>query len=473
MSIASGFGSVLGTSSGIQNLAHSLAARLGGSPGTYFQQLKAASFRNVSFVALGGVSNFGRRVDIHEYPYRDTPWAEDLGRATRHFAVSGYLVGDDVIAQRDLLIAACEQSGVGKLIHATYGELNVTLLQFRTIERWDKGRYFEIEFEFVESGERVFPSSITATTTGLIEAALGADAAASLDFVSNALTTLSAGAATLQTYVVSALGWYTAAKNVVVDARNLFRLLTNLPGDFGRFAGASDVPAFSTTGEVSNSQNTVSSLTVQAVANRAAVDDAGEALSASAASISAATASDYAAAAAGLASAVLAAAPAPDDAIRLLSDLSTYTNDSPTTSSTIGASMATAQEAATDLFRRSCISAVAQAAAQYQPTSSDDAAQMRDTVTALIDAEIVIAGDQGEDDTYSAMKSLRAAVVADLNARGGALAAIKTFQFPASLPALTLANRIYRDAGRADELVEQASPVHPAFMPRSFKALSV
>ncbi|MDR5813314.1 DNA circularization N-terminal domain-containing protein [Caballeronia sp. LZ033] len=206
MSIASGFGSVLGTSSGIQNLAHSLAARLGGSAGTYFQQLNAASFRNVSFVSLGGMSNFGRRVDIHEYPYRDTPWAEDLGRATRHFAVSGYLVGDDVIAQRDLLIAACEQSGVGKLVHATYGELNVTLFQFRVIERWDKGRYFEIEFEFVESGERVFPSTITATTTGLIEAALGADAAASLDFVSNALTTLSAGAATLQTYVVSALG---------------------------------------------------------------------------------------------------------------------------------------------------------------------------------------------------------------------------------------------------------------------------
>lgn len=473
MSIASGFGSVLGTSSGIQNLAHSLAARLGGSAGTYFQQINVASFRNVRFVSLGGVSNFGRRVDIHEYPYRDTPWAEDLGRATRHFAVSGYLVGDDVIAQRDLLIAACEQSGVGKLVHATYGELNVTLLQFRAIERWDKGRYFEIEFEFVESGERMFPSTVTATTTGLIEAAFGADAAASLDFVSNALTTLSAGAATLQTYVVSALGWYTAAKNVVVDARNLFRLLTNLPGDFGRFAGASAVPAFSTTGEVSNSQNTVSSLTVQAVANRAAVDDAGAALTAFASSISAASASDYAAAAAGLASAVLAAAPAPDDAIRLLSDLSTYTNDSPTTSSTIGASMATAQAAATDLFRRSCISAVAQAAAQYQPTSSDDAAQMRDTVTALIDAEIVIAGDQGEDETYSAMKSLRAAVVADLNARGGALAAIKTFQFPASLPALTLANRIYRDAARADELVEQASPVHPAFMPRSFKALSV
>ncbi|BCQ23161.1 DNA circularization N-terminal domain-containing protein [Caballeronia sp. NK8] len=473
MSIASGAGAVLGTASGIQNLAHSLAARLGGSAQTYFQQLNVAKFRGVRFVSLGGASTFGRRVDVHEYPYRDKPWAEDLGRATRHFAISGYLVGDDVIQQRDMMIAACELDGVATLMHPTFGELDVTLLQFRTIERWDKGRYFELEFEFVEAGQKLFPSSSTSTISGLLEAVLGANAAASLDFVTNALTTISVGAAVLGTYVYSALGWYTTAKNVVVDARNLFRLLTNLPGDFGRFAGGSAVPAFSTTGEVSNSQNTVSSLTAQAVTNRAVVDSAGTALMSAAAAMSAAGAANYAAAAADLAAAVLAAAPAPDDAVRLLISLSSYSNTNPTTSSNIGIAMASAQGAASDLFRRACVAAVAQASSQYQPTSSDDAAAMRDTVTALIDAEIVIAGDQGADNTYDAMKTLRAAVVADLNTRGAALAAMKTFQFAASLPALVLANRMYRDAARADEIVGEANPVHPAFMPLSFKALSV
>lgn len=473
MSIASGAGAVLGASSGIQNLAHSLAARLGGSAQTYFQQLNVAKFRGVRFVSLGGASTFGRRVDVHEYPYRDKPWAEDLGRATRHFAVSGYLVGDDVIQQRDMMIAACELDGVATLMHPTFGELDVTLLQFRTIERWDKGRYFELEFEFVESGQKVFPSSFSGTRNALLAAVLGANAAAALDFAANALQTLSLGAAVLGAVVDTAVGWYNAAKNLVVDARNMFRLLVDLPGDFGRFAGSSSVPAFSTTGEVSNSQNSVASLTAQAVANRAAVDDAGAVLSSAASSLSTASSDAFAAAAASMASAVLATAAAPDDAIRLLISLASFTSSNQTTSSTIGTAMSTVQSASTDLFRRSCIAAVAQASSEYQPTSSDDAASMRDTVTALIDSEIQVAGDQGSDNTYDAMKTLRAAVVADLNARGGALAAMKTFQFAGSLPSLTLANRMYRDATRADELVEEADPIHPAFMPLTFKALSV
>jgi prophage DNA circulation protein len=45
--------------------------------------------------------------------------------------------------------------------------------------------------------------------------------------------------------------------------------------------------------------------------------------------------------------------------------------------------------------------------------------------------------------------------------------------FAGSLPALVLAHRIYDDAGRADQLVQQVQPVHPLFMPQSFQALAV
>ena len=83
-----------------------------------------------------------------------------------------------------------------------------------------------------------------------------------------------------------------------------------------------------------------------------------------------------------------------------------------------------------------------------------------------------IAGNQGEDDVYASLKALRQSVVADLDARGSGLAAIATFNFNATLPALTLANRLYRDATRSEELVAQAAPVHPAFVSTTFKALS-
>jgi prophage DNA circulation protein len=130
------------------------------------------------------------------------------------------------------------------------------------------------------------------------------------------------------------------------------------------------------------------------------------------------------------------------------------------------------QAACGDMFRRAAIASVALASSTYQPTSSDDAASMRDQVSALLDAEIDIAGDQGEDDTYEALRTLRAAVVADLNKRGAGLSSIRTFDFAASMPVLVLANRIYRDATRADELTTQIDPIHPAFCPKSFKALA-
>jgi prophage DNA circulation protein len=85
---------------------------------------------------------------------------------------------------------------------------------------------------------------------------------------------------------------------------------------------------------------------------------------------------------------------------------------------------------------------------------------------------MTVAGDQGDDETYEALSTLRAAVVADLNKRGAGLSSIKTFSVSAPMPSLALAARLYRDPTRADELVAQANPVHPAFMPTTFKALA-
>jgi prophage DNA circulation protein len=76
------------------------------------------------------------------------------------------------------------------------------------------------------------------------------------------------------------------------------------------------------------------------------------------------------------------------------------------------------------------------------------------------------------DATYNALRDLRGSVVRDLNTRGAQLPPIKTFAFSASLPSLTLANRMYRDSSRADELVVQADPIHPAFFPQEFSALA-
>ncbi len=56
---------------------------LGGSGDTWKweEHLHQASFRGVPFAVLEADGLFGRRQAVHEYPYRETAWVEDMGRS--------------------------------------------------------------------------------------------------------------------------------------------------------------------------------------------------------------------------------------------------------------------------------------------------------------------------------------------------------------------------------------------------------
>ena len=74
-------------------------------------RLRDASFRGVPFLLDDDEGTFGRRVQVHEYPQRDKPFTEDLGRATRRISINAYLVGDDYDEQRNKLIGAPSRDG--------------------------------------------------------------------------------------------------------------------------------------------------------------------------------------------------------------------------------------------------------------------------------------------------------------------------------------------------------------------------
>lgn len=92
----------------------------GGASDDWQSQLQPSSFRGVPFAVVNEEGSHGRRQAVHEYPYRDTAWIEDLGRGTRRFVIRGFLIqnslvygGGDAITQRQSLIAACEEKGSG------------------------------------------------------------------------------------------------------------------------------------------------------------------------------------------------------------------------------------------------------------------------------------------------------------------------------------------------------------------------
>jgi prophage DNA circulation protein len=125
-----------------------------------------------------------------------------------------------------------------------------------------------------------------------------------------------------------------------------------------------------------------------------------------------------------------------------------------------------------DLARRTALQQIARLSAVYQPASQNDAQAKRAAIVALFDAEMHVAADQGEDGAFTALSDLREAVIADLTARGASLAPIAFYELSSPLPSDVVALRLYRDAGRGDELIDEVSPVHPLFMPRVFSALA-
>lgn len=131
-----------------------------------------ASFRGVPFHVSGKSGTVGRRVVIDEYPLRDTPSSEDLGRKARRFALDGYVVGPTAAAQRDALIRAVERQGDGVLIHPDFGRLVVVCEDCDYSETYDGGAgRITFRFVFVEAGADLFPTGIPAAASAIAAAA--------------------------------------------------------------------------------------------------------------------------------------------------------------------------------------------------------------------------------------------------------------------------------------------------------------
>jgi len=144
--------------------------------------LRRASFRGQPFYTETYGGGTGRRWADHQYPGRDVPYAEDMGRTQRTWTFTGYLIGDDYPARRNALVAACEAAGPGELVHPTIGTTQAVCRSVTHSEARDRGRYVVVQFEFAEAGKLREPSAFTdaiATVTAAAEQ-LGTAATGSL-----------------------------------------------------------------------------------------------------------------------------------------------------------------------------------------------------------------------------------------------------------------------------------------------------
>ncbi len=198
---------------------------------------RQASFRGVEFKVTDRSWSSGRRNHLHEYPDKDTPYAEDLGKKAGNYPVTAFVIGDDYQNKRDALCKACVEKGPGTLVHPDYGTVTVLCDSITVRESAGTQRMATIELVFIESGEQSVPETAIDLSGSVTSSATEMAAAAQDSFISEfslsegvaELTSLVGNIADVSTSAIDAIGSgleyaqdlsgdLTGAMNKLVDA---------------------------------------------------------------------------------------------------------------------------------------------------------------------------------------------------------------------------------------------------------------
>jgi prophage DNA circulation protein len=135
-----------------------------------------ASFRGVVFHVEQGGRTSGRRTALHEYPKRNLPYAEDMGRHAIRFQFSAYLIYRpsnplyEYTSQRTQLYDALEADEAAKLVHPVFapGGVMVMCERYTMTESRERGGYTQFELQFVEAGSPTKAGGVATNTKSVV-----------------------------------------------------------------------------------------------------------------------------------------------------------------------------------------------------------------------------------------------------------------------------------------------------------------
>ncbi len=369
----------------------------------------------------------GRRVAIHEFPTRDDPFTEDLGRKIRQYRMRGHVIGPLWEVSRDALVSACEDSAtVGTLVHPYLGPLQVRCVDYEVSEDKDNGQIANFELLFVEAGEEPGPSSFINTALSVLKQVESVIAEVQSAFMIG-IALIQAPAALLSSFT----GWVTGLVGslTALPLASTYSLSSLLPG----IVGMPSDPA-ATAGAI---------VGVTGAYAQAIVDGT---------------------------------VPLTSDPSGGLADLANWGADilAANSGSTPTLALRAANARATvDLVRGAAVAGVAEVYAGTDWTSANAAAVARDQLASLIDDRTLAAAAAGQDALFAAWQAPASVGLQDLTLRAQQLPQLVGYARPAAPPALALAYRLYQDATRATQLVQLNDAPHPLFMPLAGRALAV
>ncbi len=142
------------------------------------RDLVGASFRGVPFLIESVERGGGRRTVVHEFPLREDPFVEDLGRKARTFRVDGYVIGDEYLTAKNALLDALESvEGPGELVLPYYGgrAIRAVCVNLGVRESRSEGGWAIFSLELAEAPTQTPVPVVVVDSVGDIDA--GADAA--------------------------------------------------------------------------------------------------------------------------------------------------------------------------------------------------------------------------------------------------------------------------------------------------------
>ncbi|MCK5019191.1 MAG: DNA circularization N-terminal domain-containing protein [Candidatus Peribacteraceae bacterium] len=137
----------------------------------FADKLQPASFRGVSFLVNTESVERGKKVVLHEYPNSDNRFVEELGKLPPIFSVEAIIHGEDALNHRLRLENVLEITGLGKLIHPVYGELDVTSLDFSVSSNQTAIGEVRFSIRFAQSRANISPAPSVTNETAVTQKA--------------------------------------------------------------------------------------------------------------------------------------------------------------------------------------------------------------------------------------------------------------------------------------------------------------
>lgn len=434
-----------------------------------------ASFRGASFKVSDTFTEVGRRTVLHQYPFSDTPYVEDLGKDADQFTINGYVIANigndlDYWGVRDALIAALREKGSGTLVHPFLGEQEVALVgKARLTESFMEGGVARFTMTFVQAEkiERLFSAATVdheaAVDTAVEEAGAvwddqfdtmytleDAPGFSVLDAIDTAQSYLSMTRSAISAIRNAPMAAISTALSFVASVENTLSQVISLPCDLANSlvsAADSFINLVGLVGETA-SGNIFGSCSGY-LKSRSETDK----------------------------SSVVNALLAMTDFGRDSDDLNrsayggtlTPMADTDTTATQIQSDN---REGITSLVKATAVMNAARIAVRIDYESYEDAMAMLNKITDKIDAFLLTLGesDMNMDEGYKAIDAVRAAITEAMIDLGASLARVVYYEVPPVVtPAITLAYDKYYDLDRENQIIDRNRPLvtHPGFLPQA------